>query len=84
MQDTRDSGALRDTLQFVAGSSIPAQHKSVLMDALTQALRAADHVDHCDEVQQKVTESWRTEEAQALEVFLQGKVANSWQQADEV
>src|SRR4051812_46370792 len=40
MQDPRSAVALRETLQFVAGSDIPSKHKGVLLDCLTQSLRA--------------------------------------------
>jgi hypothetical protein len=84
MPDTPDIAAIRDTLQFVVASDIPAQHKRILLDAITQALRAAEAVEHRVGTQQKISENWDTDEAQAVETFLRGKVAISWQHADEV
>lgn len=84
MQDTPDIAAIRDTLQFVIASDIPAQHRRILMEAVTQALRAAEAIGHGVETQARISENWDTKEAQIVETFLRGKIANSWQHADEV
>jgi hypothetical protein len=79
----RDIAALRETLQFVINLEIPAQHKRVLLEALTQALRAAEHAGDRDRAQQEQSEDWRAQETQLVESALRGKVAKSWQHADE-
>jgi hypothetical protein len=67
-------------LQFLIASDIPSDHKSVLIDALTEALRIS--------LQPQVTVSgigpWQTHETAQLQTFLEGKLANSWQHADEL
>jgi hypothetical protein len=84
MRDTRDITAIRETLRFVIDGEIPAQHKAILIDALAQALRAADETRRSAEIQGMTSEEWRPEEALVVEDALRGKVANSWQHADEV
>jgi hypothetical protein len=84
MRDARDITAIRETLRFVIDSQIPAQHKAIVIDALAQALRAADDVKRSLEIQEMASEEWRPEEALMIEAALRGKVANSWQHADEV
>ena len=81
--NARDIAALRETLQFVISGDMPAQHKRVLLDAVTQALRAAEHAGDLDRAQQEQSEEWRPQEAQLVEAALRGKVAKSWQHADE-
>lgn len=84
MLDNPEAAALRETLQFLVASDMPAQHKRVLMELVTQALRSGEaEVRRMDAVQ-KLGEQWLPQETQAVANFLQGKVARSWQHADEV
>ena len=76
--------AIRETLRYVIDSQIPAQHKAIVIDALAQALRAADDAQRSREIQGMTSEEWRPEEAVMIDAALRGKVAISWQHADEV
>ncbi len=82
MQDARDPAALRAALQYVVSSEIPSEHKTVLIEALTSALRAES-----ERTSQRAAEharaDWSPEEMQNLRNRLEGKVAKSWQDADE-
>ena len=84
MRDVRDVTAIRETLSFVIGSHIPSQHKPILIDALAQALRAAEDVGRSMEIERRTDAEWRPEEALMIEAALCGKVAKSWQHADEI
>lgn len=84
MLDNPEAAALRETLQFLVASDMPAQHKRILMELVTQALRSGEaEVRRIDAVQKR-GEQWQPHETQVVESFLQGKVARSWQHADEV
>ena len=84
MQDPRSAVALRETLQFVAGSDIPSKHKGVLLDCLTQSLRAYEAAQTASDFTASEGAVWSPEEVVQLQAYLQGKVASSWQHADEV
>lgn len=76
---------LHDTLQYVLTSDIPAQHKSVLIAALTQAMREQVNADERKESSdRKMSEPWQEAEVAQLQAFLDSKVARSWQHADEL
>ena len=67
-------------MQYLIASDIPSEHKSVMMDALTEVLRTR--------LQPPVAEPgsgpWQPHETTQLQSFLEGKLANSWQHADEL
>lgn len=75
---------LRATLQFLMTSDIPSEHKSVLIEMLTQVLREHDTTAIRGRVAAQVGGEWQADETAQLHEYLQGRVANSWQQADEV
>jgi len=77
------SDALRDALQFLVSSSIPAQHKSLLMDLVGQAMRV-EELEQRDLAAQATIPKWQPEEIQLLQDSLAGRVARSWQHADEL
>jgi enamine deaminase RidA (YjgF/YER057c/UK114 family) len=83
MQDPRSAIALRETLQFVAASDIPSRHKGVLIDCLTQSLRASDAAQIASNAP-AAGAAWQPGEIAQLQSFLSGKIARSWQHADEV
>lgn len=83
MLDTQKVAAMRETLQFLVASDIPAQHKKILIDAVMQALRSEEAAGRLGAMQ-NVSEPWQPHETQIVEDFLQGKVASSWQNADEL
>jgi hypothetical protein len=83
MSSQKQSDALRDALQFLVSSSMPAQHKSLLMDLVGQAMRA-EELARRDLVAQATIPEWQPEEIQQLRDLLAGRVARSWQHADEL
>lgn len=85
MTETHEALSLRETLQFVVASDIPAKHKRIIMEALTQALR----IEGDAQLDRKALETndcaeWQADELKAVIDYLQGKVARSWQNADEI
>ncbi len=80
MRDPRAPESIRSTLQFLIASNIPSEHKAVLMEAVTEALRNS-LLEH---VTEGGTGPWQLHETDQLQTFLQGKLANSWQHADEL
>ncbi len=83
MQDAREPAALRAALQYVVSSEIPSEHKAVLIEALTRALRAEDCERTAREAAEHLSSDWSAAEVQRLLNRLSGKVAKSWQDADE-
>lgn len=83
MRDPYTPTQLRATLQFLIGSDIPSEHKSVLFEMLTQALRAQD-VEREEQLEAHTERPWQVHELANLNEFLQGTIAKSWQQGDEV
>jgi hypothetical protein len=81
MQDSQTS-AYHSALRFVVTSDIPAEHKAVLIEALTQALRDQENA-HRRGIAEFASKEWQAHESEMLRSSLQGKIANSWQQADE-
>jgi hypothetical protein len=67
----------------VVTSDLPSEHKATLIALLTQALRdeAAAQANLPAGAQDPGT--WHEHEIAELQGFLQGKVARSWQHADE-
>lgn len=73
------------TLQYVLSTDMPSEHKAVLIELLTQALRD----DETKRVLQRsalatVSRSWDEAETRCLTDLLAGKIAKSWQNADEL
>lgn len=83
MQDAREPAALRAALQYVVSSDIPSEHKAVLIEALTRALRAEDSERTAREAAVHARSEWRPADLQKLTSRLAGKMAKSWQDADE-
>jgi hypothetical protein len=74
---------MRSALQFLLASDIPAEHKAVLIETLTRALRDHDSADVQRRAAEQSKGQWQAHETVQLQTFLQGRIANSWQQADE-
>jgi hypothetical protein len=70
-----DLPAIRETLKYLATSDIPVQHKKILTAVLEAALASA--------LQQREGD-WQPAETQMIADALQGRVAISWQHADEL
>jgi len=83
MQDSREPAALRAALQYVLSSEMPSEHKTVLIEALTRALRAEDSARTAREAAASARSEWSAGEVRVLEQRLAGRVATSWQDADE-
>jgi len=83
MRDARRLAALHAALRFVITNETGAEHKPILIDVLTQALRD----DETAELQQRALAlargEWQEHEIAHLTSFLHDRLANSWQQADE-
>lgn len=84
MQDSQTPAALRSALQFLLTSDIPSQYKSVLIETVTQALRDQESVRLLRQAAEQASRQWQAYETEQVQSFLQGRIANSWQQADEL
>jgi hypothetical protein len=82
MQDAQTR--LRAALQFLMTSEIPSEHKRVLIETVTQALREHEAATARDKFAAQTIAEWQPHETAQLREHLKGRVANSWQQADEV
>ncbi len=71
-------------LRFVVVSDIPFDHKRVLIDVLTHALREADAAEVRLKNADVAPQPWQPEDVTRLESMLEGKVARGWQHADEI
>ena len=83
MRDQRRLAALHAALRFVITSDTGAEHKAILIDVLTQAVRD----DEAAELKQRALAlargEWQQHEIAHLTSFLKDRPAKSWQQADE-
>lgn len=75
--------SLRETLTFLVQSDMPAHHKRILIEVVTQALYDKETKERSDG-EKGVVEEWRQPEMDILAAFLQDKLARSWQHADEL
>lgn len=76
--------ALRATLQFVLASDIPSEHKAILIEALTETMRDGDAARRREADDAQRARLWQEQDAVELQALLQGRIANSWQHADEL
>jgi hypothetical protein len=83
MSSQKQSDALRDALQFLVSSSMPAHHKSLLMELVGQAMRDEDLAQR-NLVEQAADPEWQPDEVKLVRELLDGRVASSWQHADEM
>lgn len=74
---------LHAALQFLMTSDVPAEHKSALIETVTHALREHDTEGLRNKAAAQTGADWQADETAQLREQLQGKMANSWQQADE-
>jgi hypothetical protein len=82
--EQHSSAALESTLQFLFASDIPSQHKRVLIEVMTQALRDQEGARIRRLTMERADGPWQQHETAQLESFLQGKIAKGWQHADEL
>lgn len=83
MKNPQRPAALHAALRFVITSEIPGQHKSTLIEVLTQTLRDDDAAELHREAAAQSQGEWREDEVVQLKAFLDGRTAISWQHADE-
>jgi hypothetical protein len=85
MQTSDASAAARAALQYVLSADMPSEHKAVLIDLLTQALRDHDtNRMRQQAVLQEGERAWQEDETARLNSLLLGRIAKSWQNADEL
>lgn len=84
MTSAHAEDALLNALQFVKSSNTPSEHKVLLIDLLTAALRERDVSDFQALATARVGGPWLEPETLEIRSYLQGKVAISWQNADEM
>lgn len=71
-------------MQYVLASDIPADHKAVIIETLTQTLRREESARIRQDAHDREREIWQPHETARLRARLEGKIANSWLQADEL
>jgi hypothetical protein len=84
MSNISGSAAMHAALRFVVVSDIPSDHKRVLIDVLTHAVREQDAADLRLKNADQTPQPWSPEDVTRLESVLEHKVARSWQHADEI
>jgi hypothetical protein len=83
MRDLRRLAALHAALRFVVTSDTGAEHKAILIDVLTQALRDDETAELTQRALALAGGEWQEHEIAHLTSFLHDRPAKSWQQADE-
>jgi len=83
VRDARRSAALQAALQFLTASDMPSVHKVILIEVLTQAMRDDETAELRRSEIARAGAEWREHEITHLKVFLQHRLAKSWQHADE-
>jgi hypothetical protein len=83
MREIQTPAAIRATLQYVLGSEFPAEYKAIVIDALTHFLRYSEQEDDQRRVIERESRAWQPHEISHLDRSLTGKMAKSWQDADE-
>lgn len=83
MRDSQRLAALHAALRFVITSETGAEHKAILIDVLTQALRDDDTAELSRRAVAEAGAEWQEHEIAQLTSFLHERPARSWQHADE-
>jgi hypothetical protein len=83
MRTSRRLAQLHAALRFVVTSNITAEHKPILIDLLTQALRDDATEELKREAVERAGAEWQESEVTQLSELIQDRVATSWQNADE-
>jgi hypothetical protein len=76
--------ALREALQILIRSDMPADPKRLLIEVVMESLAVREAADVVSNTAKKIHPAWQQTEIDLVTSFLQGKVAKSWQNADEV
>jgi hypothetical protein len=83
MRNFNRPAALHAALRFVIADNMPAEHKAVLIEVLTQAVRDDEAAELHRETAAQAQGEWQEHEITQLKTFLHGRTARSWQHADE-
>ncbi|HEX4972547.1 MAG TPA: hypothetical protein VFV69_15940 [Steroidobacteraceae bacterium] len=83
MQEPRRLAQLHAALRFVVTSNIVAEHKPILIDVLTQALRDDETAELNRQAIARAGAEWQESEVTQLSELIHDRVATSWQHADE-
>jgi hypothetical protein len=83
MRDSRRLAALHAALRFVITNDTGAEHKAILIDVLTQALRDDETAELTRRAVAEAGAEWQEHEVAQLTSFLRERSARSWQHADE-
>lgn len=83
MRDSQRLAALHAALRFVITSETGAEHKTILIDVLTQALRDDETAELSRRAVAEAGAEWQEHEIAQLTSFLHERSARSWQHADE-
>jgi hypothetical protein len=75
---------LREALQFLIRSDLPADPKRILIEVVMESLATREAAAAVHGTAQKTYPVWQQAEIDLVNSALQGKVAQSWQQADEL
>lgn len=75
--------SLHAALRFVITSEMPSEHKAILIDVLTQTIRDEKAAELRREAVARSQGEWQDPEIAQLKSFLHGRIATSWQHADE-
>lgn len=76
--------SLREALQFLIRSDMPADPKRMLIEVVMESLAAREAAVVVRGAATQSHPAWQQTEIDLAASFLQGKVAKSWQNADEV
>ena len=76
--------SLREALQFLIRSDMPADPKRILIEVVMESLAVRDAAVAVRGAINKTHPAWQQTEIDLATSFLQGKIAKSWQNADEV
>jgi hypothetical protein len=83
VRDSRRSATLQAALQFVTVSDMPSAHKVILIEVLTQTMRDDERAELTRRAIVQAGAEWQDHEITHLKIFLQHRLARSWQHADE-
>ncbi len=83
MRDSRRQASLHAALRFVITNETGAEHKPILIDLLTQALRSDETAELGRRAVALAGGEWQEHEIEQLTSYLHDRPAKSWQQADE-
>ena len=75
--------ALREALQYLMTSDIPSRHKAVLIEAVMQTLSDRESAQ-ASAASLPQPSAWQEREVEELRAVLEGRIAGSWQEADEL